>query len=236
MARRWAGGLNEPLSALTLIGVGIIAVATSEAIRNTQSTEPLGYSPLPGAFLVAFRRAANLGVRSLIARKFFLYLGASVADDRRQEVRSWRKRSRSTSAAASSRSTIAAPKSIVDDQRPSTEQPPPANWLDQAVAQQLVYRRTADNQATVEGWVRATFAAGQRTAIVHVAFCPPFAGVPQVEAESLDGPACDIRPTLVLPWGVRWECKLTDPATTNMSVVLEFFAAEGPAESTTGQR
>ena len=82
----------------------------------------------------------------------------------------------------------------------------------------------------------ATFTTGQRTAIVHVAFCPPFAGVPQVEAESLDGPACDIRPTLVLPWGVRWECKLTDPATINMSVVLEFFAAEGPAESTAGQR
>ena len=236
VARRWAGGLSEPLSAFTLISVGIISVATSEVIQKLNQHYHSATPHSPARFWVPFAALPILAYAVSLPGSSFITLALLWLMIVGQEVRTWRKRSRSTSAAASSRATIAAPKTIVADQSPSAEQPPPANWLDQAVVQQLVYRRTADNKATIEGWVCATFAAGQRTAIVHVAFCPPFAGVPQVEAESLDGPACEIRPTLVLPWGVRWECKLADPATTNMSVVLEFFAAEGPAESTADQR
>ncbi len=76
------------------------------------------------------------------------------------------------------------------------------------------------------GLAAQNFVAGQRTAIVHVAFCPPFDQAPQVEAEPLDGPSCDIRSTLVLPWGVRWEVRLVEPAAEAASVVVEFFAAE----------
>jgi hypothetical protein len=59
---------------------------------------------------------------------------------------------------------------------------------------------------------------------VHVAFCPAFEQVPTVEAELVDGPPCEIRPTQVLPWGVRWELKLDSPATTATTATLEFIA------------
>jgi hypothetical protein len=98
--------------------------------------------------------------------------------------------------------------------------------LDAAATQKLIYRSSTDGKPCVQGWLRASFVADQRTAIIHTAFCPAFEQTPSVEAEPIDGPLCEVRPTLVLPWGVRWEVKLDSPATASTSVALEFIAQE----------
>jgi hypothetical protein len=50
--------------------------------------------------------------------------------------------------------------------------------------QQLSRSRAADGHATVHGTLVAEFGSGERTAALHVAFCPPFELVPHVEAET----------------------------------------------------
>lgn len=234
-ARRYAGGLSEPLSAAALIGVGMAAAATAEAIRlmNRKANQSAGGRSasaarawLPRAALPILGLALSLPGSSVFG---LVVMWLTIVG---QEAWTWRKRLAWRRTDPSHRSNVAPPNTLVDKhRRADDESSSPADWLDQAVAQRIVYRHTADGNAVVDGWARAMFAAGQQTAIVHVAFCPPLMGAPQVEAEPLDGPACDIRPTLVLPWGVRWEVKLAEPAAESASVVLGFFAAESPSKA-----
>ena len=102
----------------------------------------------------------------------------------------------------------------------------PQTLLDVDADQQLIYRRADDRAATVEGWLRAQFAPGERTINAHVAFCPAFLGPPEVEVELVGGPECSIRQALVLPWGVRFELKLAEPAAAPSCVTFEFLARE----------
>jgi hypothetical protein len=97
--------------------------------------------------------------------------------------------------------------------------------LDPNAIQTLKYQRI-DGAAAVDGWLRVDFAAGQRTAEAHVAFCPAFLQTPTVDAELQDGPACEIRSALVIPWGVKWEVKLDQAAVEPAAVVFAFRAAE----------
>jgi hypothetical protein len=64
-------------------------------------------------------------------------------------------------------------------------------------------RRLTDDGELIEGWVRIQFVAGQRETLVHVAFCPPLAGNPELETEDLDGVGLEIRVAAVFPFGAR---------------------------------
>jgi hypothetical protein len=97
--------------------------------------------------------------------------------------------------------------------------------LDPDAIQTLKYQRI-DGATAVDGWLRVDFAAGQRTAVAHVAFCPAFLQTPTIDAELQDGPACEIRSALVIPWGVKWELKLDQTVVEPASVVFAFRAAE----------
>ena len=68
------------------------------------------------------------------------------------------------------------------------------------------------------------FAPGQRTASLHVAFCPPFARTPEVSAQQLDGPAVRIKTGQLLPYGVRLDLKLSAAAEMPSGVLLRFSA------------
>lgn len=92
------------------------------------------------------------------------------------------------------------------------------------VLQQLTRRQLADGVEELAGWVRVSFAPGQRTENVHVAFCPPFAAAPQLTVAQLDGPPARTKTAQLLPYGVRIDLKLSGPAEANTSVLLEFSA------------
>jgi hypothetical protein len=234
--RRCAGALNEALPTTSLIGLTLSAALAAWAaqflIRHStaaQSTSLTNLSRwLPRATLPILALAVSLPGSSPLGLLIMWLTIIAV------EVRSWRRRPAQVPHHNLSHAGIATPpKSLVEIKQRTFDEPPAASdWLDQSLAQRMVYRRSdSDENTIVEGWVRANFAAEQRTAIVHVAFCPPFARQPQVEAESLDGPEAEIRPTLVLPWGIRWEIKLATPAAEPLAVVLGFYAAqsESPA-------
>ncbi len=89
---------------------------------------------------------------------------------------------------------------------------------------EMVRRREADGCEAIRGWVQADLAAGQRTAPVHVAFCPALAGMPNCEAEQVAGPPATIRVAQVLPYGARFDVKLDAPAPGPVTVRIEFSA------------
>jgi hypothetical protein len=106
---------------------------------------------------------------------------------------------------------------------PEVSAQPPAS----EVIQQLVRSRMADGSEILAGRLRVPLAAGQRTASVHVAFCPPFARAPEAKIEQIDGPEARIKTAQNLPFGARFDVKLVEPSEEEGSVLLEFRAQTG---------
>ncbi len=93
------------------------------------------------------------------------------------------------------------------------------------VLQQLTRSRTADGGELLSGWLRVELAAGQRTANLHVAFCPPFARAPRISVQQIDGPEARVKTVQTLPYGVRFDLKLADEGPEASTLLLQFAAA-----------
>lgn len=96
--------------------------------------------------------------------------------------------------------------------------------LDDGVTQQITRLGLPDGGERLQGWLRVSFAVGQRTAGAHVAFCPPFPATPHWEVEQIDGPEARVRTQQVLSFGARLELKLDEPAEEPTAVLLQVSA------------
>lgn len=74
---------------------------------------------------------------------------------------------------------------------------------DQAHATQFQRRLIVDGVEVIEGEATADFLPGQKEAILHLSFCPPFSAVPDVQAEDALGGDLEIRAEVVHPFGAR---------------------------------
>gem|GEM_PF-1362617 len=92
------------------------------------------------------------------------------------------------------------------------------------VQQQWTRSRLSDGSEQVLATLRAELAAGQRTASIHLAFCPPLADVPELEFEQVDGPDARIQQGELFRHGARLDVRLAEPAATACSVVIELAA------------
>ena len=90
------------------------------------------------------------------------------------------------------------------------------------IHQQLIRRRSIDGAETIDGWVRATLTAGQRTAWAHVAFCPPFGTMPQLSVTQQSGPRARVSVGRLLPYGARFDLKLATASDHQQTVLLSF--------------
>ncbi|HZZ28676.1 MAG TPA: hypothetical protein VFE46_11795 [Pirellulales bacterium] len=221
LARRCAGALIAPLPAQTLIGVGIsLASVAYTALMLCQAD---------GVMRLLFRWSAAPELMIIAALPLFA-LAITVPGSAWYSVAiMW------ISVCSAEIGLWQARRSRWSDKVPSLSRPqlrapfatPFIINLDPITAtQKLVHHRLSDGTAKIEGWVRIDFADGQRTGITHVAFCPAFRQTPYVEVDVGDGPSCEIRTTLVVPWGVRWELKLDAIATQPVTTILEFIACE----------
>ena len=95
---------------------------------------------------------------------------------------------------------------------------------DGQITQQVVRQQASDGTETMSGRLRASFLPGQRTASVHLAFCPPFANMPTVEVKQIDGPPGRIKTVQLLPYGARFDLKLSEDAAEPLAVLLQFSA------------
>jgi hypothetical protein len=106
------------------------------------------------------------------------------------------------------------------------EQPSEASEDSETLLQQLNRFRDADGRETVRGTLVAEFAPGERTATLHIAFCPPFELLPQVQAEIADGPDANVKVAQVLHNGARLDVRLVQPTIVAAAVSLEIVAGE----------
>ncbi len=97
-----------------------------------------------------------------------------------------------------------------------------------AVVQQLTRMKPPAGPEMVVGWLRLPLEPGQRSGVLHAAFCPPLEGPPIIEFEQIDGPPARIKVTQAYAYGARFEVKLPQPIEEAGFVVVQFSAATSP--------
>jgi hypothetical protein len=91
--------------------------------------------------------------------------------------------------------------------------------------QRLERFQTSDGIDRVIGRVLVDVAAGSRTGHGHLGFCPPFVAVPTVDVTSEDdGIEVVVSAAEVVPWGVRVECRLSEPAEEPLAIPVHVIA------------
>ena len=92
----------------------------------------------------------------------------------------------------------------------------------------------AAGRDSLEAVLQARFAAGSRTAVLHLAFSPPFAETPEVcwslkkscGGEAAIDETAQVRATMVLPYGVRLELKLPAAPSTERTLPVQLNVGE----------
>ncbi|MFM9011360.1 MAG: hypothetical protein ACKON8_10960, partial [Planctomycetota bacterium] len=90
------------------------------------------------------------------------------------------------------------------------------------LVQRLERYETPAGLDCLRGRVCLTVAAGSRGSSAHVGFCPAFAATPTVELSTdYDGVEAVVTAAEVLPWGVRVECRLSEPADEPLEIPVD---------------
>jgi len=241
--RRVAGALNRPLEALVLLAVGGLVAAVAVALRiwwhrlpaeSRTSRRDWLIMFLPSAAVLSLGAALSLrgtGTWALVV--FWAMLVGEELWAWRPVV--WRRLPGRRKPAPGSR-----PIRVDAVAKPSPHATLPGvidGVPGDDVLQQLTRSQAADGSERLSGWLRTPFAAGQRTAIVHLAFCPQFAKAPELSVEKLDGPEIIRINQAVFSFGARLDLKLAAPAQEPLGVLLQFSArSESPAPPATARR
>jgi hypothetical protein len=86
-------------------------------------------------------------------------------------------------------------------------------------------RYELDGFDCLRGTLTLTVPQGARSAHGHVGFCPSFHHVPTVETTTAyDGVEAVITAAEVVPWGVRIECRLDEPAEEPVEIPVDIVA------------
>ena len=80
----------------------------------------------------------------------------------------------------------------------------------QQIVQQLYRVRDETGNEVIYGTLRADFHKGQRTAVLHVGFCPPLPYLPEIEADALPGTPARLKIVQALAHGARLDVKLPE--------------------------
>jgi len=91
--------------------------------------------------------------------------------------------------------------------------------------QRLERYESAEGLDCVSGHVRLAIPAGGKATHAHVGFCPAFTATPTVEVSTdYDGVEALVTAAEVLPWGVRIECRLSEPAEESLEIPVDLVA------------
>jgi hypothetical protein len=222
LVRRATGALEAPLPPLLLIATAAALFAWVSSVRIAcqwrtdrgaivaSPFERMVATWLPLVTLTMVAVACSYPGRRVV--DWLVWAPVILANSIGPEV--WLRLRRASKNPARRSSTAVA----VDDDPPSAESG--------TLLQQLSRSRDADGQESVHGTLVAEFAPGERTSTLHIAFCPPFELLPQVEAEIAEGPDASVRVAQVLHNGARLEVRLAQPAAESATVGLEFAARD----------
>jgi len=240
VARRLAGALATPLDLSVLLPLGILITATAAAIRlawflpkDSENASRLDRTIMFVTSLSAIALFAGLCVpdTSVVAT---IAIGTLFTAEEALIWRNMPRRRRTASTPILKTPRVVrldpahASSPRIDHSVPVARpalmvEPEVAEPLEE-VSQQLTRSRTADGVEQLSGWLRLAFSADQRTGSIHVAFCPPFESMPELEVEQIDGPEIRIKTAQLLTYGARLDLKLIAPIEESASVLLQFSA------------
>jgi hypothetical protein len=243
--RRMAGALVSPLDTLAMLAIGVVLAAAAVGARFSVSFDKR-FAALVSIVVLTIGASLSLPGTSDggLAVFWTLILG--------EEIGSWwfllRRQSRvrvprstcptvhqHTAGQASSGTPTVHPRTAGQASSgtlpghttplpPCTAEQVSSATLSEQVLQQLTRSVAADGSETLGGLLRLPLLPGQRAGSIHVAFCPPFACVPEVIVEQLEGSACRVKTAQLLPYGARLDLKLNAMADVPTSVLLRFTA------------
>jgi hypothetical protein len=228
-ARRLAGALEHPLPAAVLVGVGLSLVLLGAAVRLFPSAPAapsawrrvLLWLPTAAVLLAGIALTLPGTPPGSIAGFWAVLIGGDALGHLASRLLPRHSTPKPAPTTDRKRRLDApqtpAPHAIA---RPADVDEIPA----EEVTQQLTRSVDGGGVDVLSGWLRAVFLTGQRTASVHVAFCPPFAKTPRLSVEQLDGPSARIKTAQLLPYGTRLDLKLSQPASDAADVLLRIRA------------
>jgi hypothetical protein len=237
-SRRVAGALSAPLEVPLLLTSGFLWAAATVGVREAWNRLSINrrHSRLeltvwiaPTAALLLLGAALSLPGTSVAGLAAFW--GLLVLE----EVWSWRRapwhrRAARVQPEPALKPSAPQPSNVQTSPAPAKREQSSQAMLgvDDCPPEQVIQRLTRSRDAAgvdrLSGWLRMPFAVGQRTASIHVAFCPPFARVPELTVEQADGPMARVKTAQLLPHGTRLDLKLSQSADSEESVLLRFSA------------
>ncbi len=193
--RRVNGALHAALPPLQLVAAATLLLAWALAVRAVLPRRWAGW--LPAGVLLLFAVACSFpGARAIDWLVWLTVFGAYVASHNAVEV---------------------APARLAT----ANKRRSPAMRTDR-VLQQLTRSRSAEGQDAIHGTLLAEFAPGERSAMLYVAFCPPFERLPRVDLES----CADARLVQTLHNGAQIEVRLPRAVKAATSATVELYATD----------
>ena len=94
----------------------------------------------------------------------------------------------------------------------------------QEIVQQLYRVRGDDGRELIYGTLRADFHPGQRTAVLHVGFCPPLPYLPEIEADPLPSSSARLKVVQAMAHGARLDVRLSEIPDTDCHLWIDMAA------------
>jgi hypothetical protein len=91
--------------------------------------------------------------------------------------------------------------------------------------QQITRYRNELGAEVIQGLLRVELTKNQRTAHIHIAFCPPLTSTPEFTWEQTEGDDATIAIGQLATYGARLDLRMARPAANGDSIVVEFFAS-----------
>jgi hypothetical protein len=111
------------------------------------------------------------------------------------------------------------PSPLVSPHPEETETPIQAGLVQQFT------RVREEGRESIHALLRAEIPAGDRLAILHIAFCPPLDAQPELAAHALDADDAEVRITQAETFGARLEVSVPKPVTEGRRLVVEVVGA-----------
>lgn len=240
-ARRLSGGFSaaEPGLVWITLGGGLLLLGITDAgrrgVTHPASSIAARIGLVIGVAAVALPPRAGDWV-SIVALAMAAAVGVLPAPRSRRVDDDRRRRRgpepRITVPRSTTRASHGTPSPSGRDEQPPVAPPPPASpALEVSPAppgrlqQRLERYETVEGADCVSGHVRLSIPAGGKATHAHVGFCPAFAATPIVQVSTeYDGVEAVVTAAEVLPWGVRIECRLSEPAEEPLEIPVDLVA------------
>ena len=247
--RRLAGGLEQPLSPLSigfaaalaaLLAAGSRFSAPMISVANSRASFAARW--LPAVLLVVFvaalsvpgtsRAALAIAWSIVAAEELLVWLRFRTVARRRGVSMAPRGLQETIEQLLSEPREPEIPLAISRVAAPAASalplMPPPLRAAIGALSPEVVQQQTRTHLANgidrLSGWLQMSLATSERNLTAHIAFCPPFIEAPKISLRQTAGPAGRIRAVQILPHGVRLELKLDFAPRQPQRVSVEFVA------------